>query len=296
MTLAGARIAVAGGSPLALALAVRAQAAGFDTVLIEGDPHDAQRSFDLLARAGVTLRVALGAPVADVVIDASGTGAHPAAGAAQHLSLAVGLPGPGRAVIDLSVPDLALAEVLEGSDPRALDVLARLGIPALCVPVFIAAPLIAALEDAAEALVFDGSTPWEVDAVAEGAGFTLGPCAAQDLRGLDRAFARHKAQGSAMPLIGRMVPEGRLGRAGGVGWYRYPGGGGRVIDPLIEDLAREEAYFAGHAVRAISPQDIRDRLLGALATAARRLGADPALTARIVALAFGLTLTEGSHG
>jgi 3-hydroxyacyl-CoA dehydrogenase len=35
-----------------------------------------------------------------------------------------------------------------------------------------------------------------------------------------------------------------LGKKAGVGWYRYPGGGGKVIDPLVEDLCREEAHFA----------------------------------------------------
>ncbi|MFK5997198.1 MAG: 3-hydroxyacyl-CoA dehydrogenase family protein [Rhodobacterales bacterium] len=47
-----------------------------------------------------------------------------------------------------------------------------------------------------------------------------------------------------IPIADRMVEEGRLGKKSGVGWYRYPGGGGAVIDPLLEDMIIEESYFA----------------------------------------------------
>jgi len=61
-----------------------------------------------------------------------------------------------------------------------------------------------------------------------------------------------------------MVQEGRLGKKVGVGWYRYPGGGGAVIDPLIEDLIHEEARFAGIVTRAISAEMSVNSLLQSL--------------------------------
>ncbi len=61
-----------------------------------------------------------------------------------------------------------------------------------------------------------------------------------------------------------MVAEGRLGRKVGVGWYRYPGGKGKVVDPLIEDLVREEAHFAKVERREFTDEDIRHRLLLAM--------------------------------
>lgn len=256
------------GTPRTLALARRLRACEKAVCLVEADMHDAARMRDLLARAGLALGVTTDRMPGTVQVRDAGAAPLPPAPLVVHL--AGGLPGPGQAVVDLSAPDLALAEVLEGSDPAALALLADLGVPLLSVPAFLAPPLLARIEDAAEALVFDGSTPWEVDTAAETAGFSLGPCAAMDQRGLRR-------RGRALPLVNRMVDEGRHGRAAGVGWYRYPGGGGRVIDPLIEDMAREEAHFAGHRPRPVPPDEIRARLLAAL-------GDPPALLARALGL------------
>ena len=54
-----------------------------------------------------------------------------------------------------------------------------------------------------------------------------------------------------------------------MGWYRYPGGGGAVIDPLIEDLIVEEARFAGIRAVAMTPTQAADAVLfGVINTAA----------------------------
>lgn len=261
-------IVLSPGTPRTLALGRRMRARGMEVSVVEADVHDAARMRDLLARAGLDVAVTTDRIAGAVqVCDA---GAPPLLPAPLVVHLDSGVPGPGRAVLDLSAPDLALAEVLEGSDPAALELLAALGIPVLSVPAFLAPPLLARIEDAVEALVFDGSTPWEVDAVAETLGFTPGPCAAMDQRRLSR-------RARALPLVNRMVDEGRHGRAAGVGWYRYPGGGGRVIDPLIEDMAREEAHFARLRPRPVPDAEIRARLLAAL-------GDPPALLARALGL------------
>ena len=61
-----------------------------------------------------------------------------------------------------------------------------------------------------------------------------------------------------------MVDEGRLGKKVGVGWYRYPGGKGRVDDPLIEDLIREEAHFAKVTRTEITELQIQEQLVLAM--------------------------------
>ena len=107
------------------------------------------------------------------------------------------------------------------------------------------AALITILQDAfwqlAEDLMLHHTNPWELDEALEAFGYATGPCAAQDLLGLDHVLARQPQR--ACPILPRMVAEGRHGKKAGVGYYRYPGGGGAVIDPLIEDLIREEAWF-----------------------------------------------------
>jgi 3-hydroxyacyl-CoA dehydrogenase len=118
------------------------------------------------------------------------------------------------------------------------------------------AALIADLQDrfwhATEALLFRHSNPWELDEALTARGFSMGPCEAQDLFGLEKVLARCPDRPS--PVLERMVAEGRLGKIGGVGFYRYPCGGGAVIDPLIEDLILEEAWFA-QAARTELPDD-----------------------------------------
>lgn len=114
---------------------------------------------------------------------------------------------------------------------------------------------------ASETLLMDATNPWELDAAMVAYGFAVGVCEAQDLEGLDVGLARRAGPQAGtgkrtIPILPRMVSEGRLGRKVGVGWYRYPGGGGLVIDPLVEDLLREEAWFAG-----VTRQDLDDAVL-----------------------------------
>ncbi|WP_415921905.1 3-hydroxyacyl-CoA dehydrogenase family protein [Tateyamaria sp. SN6-1] len=96
---------------------------------------------------------------------------------------------------------------------------------------------------ACDALIWRHCAPWELDEALTDWGYALGPCEAQDLVGLDRVMAA-RADADASPILARMLTEGRLGKRAGWGFYRYPGGGGAVIDPLIDDLVREEAWFA----------------------------------------------------
>jgi len=136
---------------------------------------------------------------------------------------------------------------------------------------FIGNRILARYREAADTVLMDGSTPWDVDEAMVEFGYPMGPYEAQDLSGLDIAYANRKRQAAThdpnrryIPISDRMVEEGRLGRKTSVGWYRYPGGGGKVVDPLIEDLVREEAYFAKVTRREYSHDEIRARLVCAM--------------------------------
>ncbi|WP_299138589.1 3-hydroxyacyl-CoA dehydrogenase family protein [uncultured Tateyamaria sp.] len=97
---------------------------------------------------------------------------------------------------------------------------------------------------ACEQVILRHSNPWELDDALTDWGYRIGPCAAQDLIGLDVVLDARGQGAHPTPVLARMVAEGRLGKRVGWGFYRYPGGGGAVVDPLIEDLVREEAWFA----------------------------------------------------
>lgn len=120
-----------------------------------------------------------------------------------------------------------------------------------------------------ERLLFHHTNPWELDEALVDWGFLMGPCEAQDLVGLDVVLQR---QGTTVsPVLPRMVAEGRMGKKGGVGFYRYPGSGGAVIDPLIEDLIREEAWFAKLMRHEVSDAALVAQMVAAIADAARAL-------------------------
>lgn len=117
----------------------------------------------------------------------------------------------------------------------------------------------------------DHTNPWELDEALIAWGYGMGPCEAQDLFGLDVVLAG-RGDDAATPILSRMVVEGRLGKRGGWGFYRYPGGGGAVIDPLIEDLIIEEARFAKHIRAPLEGVALVDRLHALMS---KELRADP---------------------
>ncbi len=136
---------------------------------------------------------------------------------------------------------------------------------------FVGNRILARYREAADTVLMDGSTPWEIDEAMVEFGYAMGPYAAQDLSGLDIAHANRRRQDATrdpkrryIPIADRMIELGKLGRKSGAGWYRYPGGGGRVDDPIVADLALEEAHFAGIERVDYTADEIRERLLLAM--------------------------------
>ncbi len=136
---------------------------------------------------------------------------------------------------------------------------------------FVGNRILARYREAADTVLMDGSTPWEIDEAMVEFGYAMGPYSAQDLSGLDIAHANRRRQDATrdpnrryIPIADRMVELGKLGRKTGAGWYRYPGGGGRVEDPIVADLAIEEAHFANIERVDYTADEIRERLLLAM--------------------------------
>ena len=125
--------------------------------------------------------------------------------------------------------------------------------------------------EAADTVLMDASTPWEIDEAMVEFGYAMGPYETQDLSGLDIAFANRRRLDATrdpnrryIPIADRMIELGKLGKKAGAGWYRYPGGGGKVEDPIVADLALEEAHFAKITRYELSDDDIRHRMLMAM--------------------------------
>ena len=134
---------------------------------------------------------------------------------------------------------------------------------------FVASQLSSKFYETLDELLLQGALPYEIDEALAKFGFAIGPYEAQDLTGLDRPFYERQQSNRTSVISDRLVQEGRLGKKVGVGWYRYPGGGGAVIDPLLEDLIVEEARFAKVERRAFTDQEIVSRVVSTLTEEAK---------------------------
>lgn len=194
--------------------------------------------------------------------------------------IAVSLPHPARVVgaqLSHAMGVSGVAEVATHSRTSAAAILQLMGVIGALgrLPVqagggrFLSERLQMRMLEAGDTLLMDGSTPWEIDEALEEFGYRMGIYEAQDLIGMDVAYAIRRRTPREpgrrqIPIADRAVEEGRLGKKASVGWYRYPGGEGKVIDPLVEDLCREEAHFAGVTPRSFSDDELRLRVLLAL--------------------------------
>ena len=136
---------------------------------------------------------------------------------------------------------------------------------------FIGNRILARYRETADMLLVDGATPYEIDEAMVAFGYPMGPYEAQDLSGLDIAYANRRRQAATrdptrryIPISDRMVERGRLGKKFSVGWYRYPDGQGKVEDPVVIDLVVEESRFAKVKRRLFSQNEIRERLVTAM--------------------------------
>ena len=136
---------------------------------------------------------------------------------------------------------------------------------------FIGNRILARYREAADTLLMDGCTPWDIDAAMVDFGYAMGPYEAQDLSGLDIADANRRRQDDTrdparryVPIADHVVAAGRLGRKTGAGWDQYPASGGKNIDPFIDTLIMQVAAAAGINRRAFSNFDIQNRLVLAM--------------------------------
>ncbi|HEV7178400.1 MAG TPA: 3-hydroxyacyl-CoA dehydrogenase NAD-binding domain-containing protein, partial [Candidatus Baltobacteraceae bacterium] len=125
---------------------------------------------------------------------------------------------------------------------------------------------------AAGALAEEGVSPARIDAVAKAFGFPMGPFAMGDLSGIDVAWHIGKARPDIAKgrtnVVDRLVEMKRLGQKTMAGYFKYDKSVGKgrepIPDPEIESLFAEEAKAAGIAPRAVSDEEIRQRLMFAL--------------------------------
>ena len=127
--------------------------------------------------------------------------------------------------------------------------------------------------------LIEGATPAQIDGAMERWGMAMGPLAVGDLAGLDIGYkAREqlsdaeKGNPASYLVADRLVEAGRLGQKSGAGYYRYdPETRARLDDPDVMAIVEATSAELGITRRAISDEEIVDRLTLALANEGARI-------------------------
>jgi len=197
--------------------------------------------------------------------------------------IAAGLNSPSRLIgLHFFMPAhvMKLLEIVRGaaSSDQALATGFGLAKQLRKVPVlagvcdgFIGNRILARYREAADTLLIDGADVTDIDQAMTAFGYAMGPYAAQDLSGLDIAFANRRRQDATrdparryVPIADKMVAAGRLGRKTGKGWYLYDDAGTAQPDPEVSALIAAESAAVGITRRRFTADDIRHRLLLAM--------------------------------
>ena len=171
---------------------------------------------------------------------------------------------------------------------------------------FIGNRILTAYRTAADHMLEDGASPYEIDAAMRDYGFRLGPYQVLDLAGLDISWARRKRLAETRDpnlryvRIGDMLCEaGRFGRKAGAGYYGYnPETGKAERDGAVLKLIQAERNAKGIEAHKIDAPTIQRRCVIAMANeGARLLGEGIARSASdidvVMALGFGFPRHKG---
>ncbi|KIC16932.1 3-hydroxyacyl-CoA dehydrogenase NAD-binding domain-containing protein [Leisingera sp. ANG-Vp] len=144
---------------------------------------------------------------------------------------------------------------------------------------FIGNRIMNAYRKAAEYVVLDGASPFQVDKAVTGFGFPMGPFAMGDLAGLDINWAARKRRAPTrdprerVPRFYEMLCEGGdFGQKTGKGFYIYEEGKrAGVPNPQVAELVAEDQKQQGVTPRAFSDEDVLRRYMCAMVNEAAKV-------------------------
>jgi 3-hydroxyacyl-CoA dehydrogenase len=166
---------------------------------------------------------------------------------------------------------MRLLEVVRGAAtaPDALATAVQIGAKIGKVPVvvgvcygFCGNRMLAARGVEAERLLLEGALPQDLDKAIVDFGFRMGPCAMNDLAGIDVGWRIRRAIGKRAPVADALYEAGRLGQKNGRGYYRYAEGDRTPQpDPEVTALIEKISRDLGMARRPIAAEEIVERLI-----------------------------------
>jgi 3-hydroxyacyl-CoA dehydrogenase len=168
---------------------------------------------------------------------------------------------PARTAADVVATAFELAKALKKVPVRA----------GICDG-FIGNRILAVYRQAADHLLEDGASPYEIDAAVRGFGYPMGPYQVLDLAGGDIAWAARKRRAPTrdpraryVHIADRLCERGWFGQKTGRGYYRYAEGArAGTADPEVLAIVDEERRKAGVTPRAFTADEIQRRYLAAM--------------------------------
>lgn len=145
---------------------------------------------------------------------------------------------------------------------------------------FIGNRILSTYRTAADHMIHDGASPYEIDTALEDFGFAMGPFAVADLAGLDIGWAvrkRKRADGidpgaRDMRYADTLCEAGHFGQKTGKGYYDYAAGAkARVPNPDVMPLIAAERAENGVTPRSFTPEEIVRRYMAAMVNEAAKV-------------------------
>jgi 3-hydroxyacyl-CoA dehydrogenase len=174
-------------------------------------------------------------------------------------------------LMEIVVPSATSADVVATAFSLAKK-LKKIPVRAGICDGFIGNRILAAYKQAADYLMEDGASPYEIDEAVRAFGFPMGPFQVTDLAGGDISWAARKRRAPTrdkrlryVEIADRICENGWFGQKTGRGFYLYPNGA-RIgaADPEVMQIVNAERAKKGIRPREFSSEEIMRRYVAAM--------------------------------